>query len=198
MPKATFSNPTLPTYIPDLFRVSREEADAIRHPYRHFYKYLKGFCNLRKPTAAATDFVVAKGEIQDAHTCLMRMPRYAATAHIRKPFATIFNEDVFFRLIRPASTPATSPTPSDEDCDNFYLATMMLADFVMGSGEGGGWDFRTDQLAGLPQLTTDPKWDPRNINFVLSIPAVKRKLDWFVFSKAQDRRRHTQKTPQKA
>lgn len=179
-----------PTYIPDLFRVSREEADAIRHPYRHFYKYLKGFCNLRKPTAASTDFVVAKGEIQDACACLMRMPRYAQTAHIRKPFATIFNEDVFFRLIR-SSTPASSPTPSDEDCDNFYLATMMLVDFVMGSGEGGGWDFH-------PQRTTDPKWDPRNVNFVISIPAVKRKLDWFVFSKAHDKRLRTQKTPQKA
>jgi hypothetical protein len=178
---------TSTTYIPDLFRVSREEADAIRHPYRHFYKYLKGFCSLRKPTAAATDFVVAKGEIQDACVCLMRMPRYAATVHIRKPFATIFNEDVFFKLIRTNST----PTPSDEDCDNFYLATMMLVDFVMGSGEGGGWDFH-------PQQTTDPKWDPRNTNFAISITAVKRKLDWFVFSDAQYRRRPKQKTPQKA
>lgn len=181
-----------PVYIPDLFRVSREEADAIRHPYRHFYKYLKGFCNLRKPTAASTDFVVAKGEIQDACACLMRMPRYAATAHIRKPFATIFNEDVFFRLIRTdqlagrSSASASSPTPSDEDCDNFYLATMMLVDFVMGSGEGGGWDFH-------PQQTTDPKWDPRNTNFAISIPAVKRKLDWFVFSDAQLKRKRTQK-----
>lgn len=173
-----------PTYIPDLFRVSREEADAIRHPYRHFYKYLKGFCNLRKPTAAATDFVVAKGEIQDACACLMRMPRYAQTAHIRKPFATIFNDDVFFRLIRTDSI----PTPSDEDCDNFYLATMMLVDFVMGSGEGSNWDWH-------PQQTANPAWDPRNINFAISIPAVKRKLDWFVFSKAQNRK---QKTPQKA
>jgi hypothetical protein len=176
---------TSTTYIPDLFRVSREEADAIRHPYRHFYKYLKGFCSLRKPTSAATDFVVAKGEIQDACVCLMRMPRYAATVHIRKPFATIFNEDVFFKLIRTNST----PTPSDEDCDNFYLATMMLVDFVMGSGDGSNWDWH-------PQQAANPAWDPRSPNFAISIPAVKRKLDWFVFTNNQLKRK--QKTPQKA
>jgi hypothetical protein len=170
-----------PAYIPDLFRVSREEADAIRHPYRHYYKYLKGFCSLRKPTSAATDFIVAKGEIQDACTCLMRMPRYAQTAHIRKPYATIFNEDVFFRLIRADST----PTPSDEDCDNFYLATMMLVDFVMGCGEGG-WDWQPQPFP----------WNPQNTNFYVSIPAVKRKLDWFVFTNNQLKRK--QKTPQKA
>jgi hypothetical protein len=174
------------TYIPDLFRVSREEADAIRHPYRHFYKYLKGFCNLRKPTSAATDFVVAKGEIQDACVCLMRMPRYAQTAHIRKPFATIFNEDVFFKLIRTNST----PTPSDEDCDNFYLATMMLVDFVMGSGEGSDWDWQLHSYV--------RPWGPQNASFAISITAVKRKLDWFVFSDAQYRRRPKQNTPQKA
>jgi hypothetical protein len=184
-----------PAYVPDLFRVSREEADAIRHPYRHYYKYLKGFCSLRKPTSAATDFIVAKGEIQDACTCLMRMPRYAQTAHIRKPYATIFNEDVFFRLIKSdqlaggAIRADSTPTPSDEDCDNFYLATMMLVDFVMGSGEGDGWDFH-------PQQTTDPKWDPRNTNFAIAITAVKRKLDWFVFTNNQLKRK--QKTPQKA
>jgi hypothetical protein len=115
----------------------------------------------------------------------MRMPRYAATVHIRKPFATIFNEDVFFKLIRTNST----PTPSDEDCDNFYLATMMLVDFVMGSGDGSNWDWH-------PQQAANPAWDPRSPNFAISIPAVKRKLDWFVFTNNQLKRK--QKTPQKA
>lgn len=166
--------PPPPTTAESLFRVSRARAHEIRGEFKDYYKYLKGFCSLRSPTGKDDYFVMSRNEIVDARACLMHNKRYKAVAHIVSDHFGIFNHEVFFDLIRNGASP-----------DDYYLATMMLADHSFRS-DGAGFSFLE-------------VW--KNDNLALSISRLKNRLDRHVFARAQTHRKEAQphqNTPQKA